>query len=147
VHYGKPAPVWLLDYLYGLRRIFLYLMALFYVAAGINHFLNPSMYLTIMPPWLPAQPFFVLFSGLAELVLGLLLLVPKTRRLAAWGVILLLIAVFPANIQMALNYRREDAPQLWMAVFRLPVQLLLIWWSYQYTKVLDSDKEVRQKTY
>lgn len=112
-------------------------MGLLYVAAGINHFVHPTTYLAILPPWLPAHNFLVVFSGVMEMLLGLLLLVPQTRRLAAWGIILLLITVFPANIQMALNYGKSQHPQLWLALFRLPVQGLLIWWAHQYTKVQD----------
>lgn len=109
-------------------------MAAAYVAAGINHFLHPETYLAIMPPWMPAHFFFVIVSGIAELMLGFFLLFPSTRRFAAWGIILLLVAVFPANIQMLLNYHRDEHPLLWLAYLRLPLQVVLIWWAYQYTK-------------
>lgn len=109
-------------------------MASLYAAAGINHFVNPQTYLAIMPPWLPAHSFLVFISGLLELILGVLLFFTPTRRLAAWGIILLLIAVFPANIQMTINYEREEHPNFWLSVLRLPLQFLLIWWAYQYTK-------------
>lgn len=104
------------------------------MAAGINHFINPLFYKKIMPPVLPAPDLLILISGICELVLGLLLLPAITRKFAAWGFIALLIAVFPANVQMMLNYRAEDNPQLWMAVARLPLQILLIWWAYKFTK-------------
>ncbi|RYY38400.1 MAG: DoxX family protein [Chitinophagaceae bacterium] len=110
------------------------LMALLYIAAGINHFWHPAPYLAILPLWLPAHEALVALSGVAEIVLGLGFLFRPTRRLAAWGIILLLIAVFPANIQMALNYYRADHPRLWGALLRLPVQALLIWWAWVYTK-------------
>lgn len=109
-------------------------MAALYVAAGINHFVHPAMYLHIMPPWLPAHHLLVWVSGAAEILLGLLLLLPFSRRLAAWGIICLLVAVFPANVQMALNFWRQNHPALWMALARLPLQGLLIWWAYQYTQ-------------
>lgn len=109
-------------------------MALAYIAAGINHFIHPQTYLAIMPPWLPAQATLVDLSGVLEILFGLLLLPPVTRRMAAWGLIFLLVAVFPANMQMMLNYDRADNPALWLAVLRLPLQFLLIWWAYQYTK-------------
>lgn len=88
-------------------------MGLLYIAAGIYHLVSPETYLRIMPPWLPAHKFLVLLSGITEVLLGLLIIHPFTRTRAAWGIILLLIAVFPANIQMMLNYWRENSPLLW----------------------------------
>ncbi len=93
----------------------LYLMSLLYVAAGINHFIHPQTYLRIMPPWLPAPGALVAVSGAAEVLLGLLLLPHRTRRAAAWGVMALLVAVFPANIQMALDWQGAHHPYLWAA--------------------------------
>jgi uncharacterized membrane protein len=119
-------------------------MAALYVAAGINHWVHPAMYLRIMPPWLPAPGLLVWASGLAEILLGLLLVVRRTRRLAAMGIVILLVAVFPANVQMALNYWRENHPALWVAIVRLPLQALLIWWAYQYTKPVRSAANSRQ---
>jgi len=87
-----------------------------------------------MPPWLPAHDLLIQISGWAEILLGLLLLPVQTRRWAAWGIIVLLIAVFPANVQMMLNYRQEHHPGMWIAVLRLPIQLLLIRWAYHYVK-------------
>ncbi|RYF84761.1 MAG: DoxX family protein [Chitinophagaceae bacterium] len=109
-------------------------MAVAYIAAGINHFVHPQTYLAIMPPWLPAHAALVFVSGVLEVLFGLLLLPLRIRHAAAWGLILLLVAVFPANIQMLINYYREGHPHLWLAVLRLPLQVVLIWWAYQYTK-------------
>ena len=109
-------------------------MGICYVAAGINHFINPAMYLAIMPPWLPAHAALVFISGFMEILLGVLLFIPSARRFAAWGIVLLLLAVFPANIQMMLNYNAENHPKLWLTVLRLPVQAALIWWAIYYTK-------------
>jgi uncharacterized membrane protein len=117
-----------------MKQFSLYAMAVLYIAAGINHFVNPGMYVKIIPPWLPYPAALVLISGIFELAAGSLLLIPSTRRLAAWLIILLLIAVFPANIQMLLNYQDQNNPLVWMAVVRLPLQLLLIWWAYGFTK-------------
>jgi len=116
-------------------------MAAVYVVAGINHFVHPEMYRKIMPSWLPAQNILVVISGFAEILLGLLLLVPYTRRFAAIGIIILLLAVFPANVQMLINYWKEDHPMLWLAVLRLPLQGFLIWWAYQYTKPLKGSRQ------
>jgi uncharacterized membrane protein len=115
-------------------------MATFYVAAGINHFVHPAMYEKIMPPWLPAHNALVLASGMAEILLGLLLLVRCTRRLAAAGIVLLLVAVFPANVHMLLNYRAEGHRLWWLALLRLPLQGFLIWWAYQYAKPMKREK-------
>jgi uncharacterized membrane protein len=79
-------------------RISLGLMALFYVLVGINHFRDPGFYLKMMPPYLPWHAQLVLLSGVAEIGLGLALLVPPLRIYAAWGIVALLIAVFPANL-------------------------------------------------
>lgn len=109
-------------------------MSLVYIAAGIFHFVQPRFYLKIMPPWLPWHSELILISGIAEIMLGVLLIPEATRTIAAWGIILLLIAVFPANIQMAVNYWKENNPYLWIALLRLPLQFVLIWWAWQYTK-------------
>jgi uncharacterized membrane protein len=109
-------------------------MAIFYVAAGINHFVNPEFYKKIMPPWLPRHLSLIYISGMAEIILGVLLYPAQIRKWAAWGIIILLVAVFPANIQMMLNYREQQNPYLWVAILRLPLQFLLIWWAYQFTK-------------
>ena len=87
-----------------------------------------------MPPWLLWHYPFIYISGAAEIVLGLLLLPAQTRKPAAWGIIILLVTVFPANVQMMLNYREEQNPNWWLTVLRLPLQLVLIWWAYLFTK-------------
>ncbi|GAB4092655.1 DoxX family protein [Flaviaesturariibacter terrae] len=116
------------------------LMALGYIAAGINHFWHPAPYVAIMPPWLPAHEALVALSGLAEILLGLGILFRLTRRWSAWGLILLLIAVFPANVQMAINYYHQGHPRLWGALLRLPVQILLIAWAWVYAR--EQNREV-----
>ena len=105
-----------------------------YLVAGLNHFINPQFYRRIMPPALPAHDMLIWVSGVFELLLGMLLWPMKTRRMAAWGLIILLVAIFPANVQMMLDYRAGGNKLLWMAVLRLPLQLLLIYWAYQFTK-------------
>ncbi len=111
----------------------LYVMAAGYAAAGITHFVYPRVYKRIMPPWVPQPMFVVYLSGVLEIVFALLLLPLTTRHVAAWLIIFLLIAVFPANMQMALNFRRKHNPYLWLAIARLPLQPLLIWWAWIYT--------------
>lgn len=118
----------------GLKKAGLLAMALFYIVAGINHFANSVRYIAIMPQRLPFQVALVYISGFFEILFGLLLLPDTTRRSAAVGIILLLIAVYPANIQMAINYYRAGDPSFWLTILRLPLQLVLIAWGYQYTK-------------
>jgi uncharacterized membrane protein len=115
-------------------RLGVWIMAALYILAGVNHFIHPETYLRIMPPWLPEPALLVILSGIAEILLGIGLLWTKTRRVAAWGIILLLVAVFPANIQMALNWHRTGHPHEWIAWARLPLQGVLIWWAWRYTR-------------
>lgn len=117
-----------------LKRILKYLFALFFVLAGLNHFRSDEFYVRMMPPYLSSHLFLVYVSGMAEIALGIFLLVPRLQRLAAWGLIALLIAVFPANIHMAIHSELfpEFSPSLLWA--RLPVQAVLIAWAYWYTK-------------
>ena len=117
-----------------MKMVSFYLMIVFYVIAGFNHFVHPGFYLKIMPNWLPYQEQFVFISGVCEVLFALLLLFPFTRRMGLWCIILLLIAVFPANIQMMLNYFEENNRYLWIAILRLPIQILLILWAYWYLK-------------
>lgn len=117
-----------------LHTFSLYLMACLYIAAGINHFRSPRFYYKIMPSYLPYPYTLIYISGIGETILGILLLFKKTRNFAAWGLVVLLIAVFPANIQMLVNYIHTNNPQLWIAVVRLPLQLPLIWWAYSFTR-------------
>jgi len=117
-----------------MKRISLYLLVLLFTVAGINHFVQPGFYLKIMPAWLPLHEELVFISGVAEIAGALLLLNAKTRHWGAWFIIVLLIAVFPANIQMLLNYQSNGNPMRWIAILRLPLQFLLIWWACIYTK-------------
>jgi uncharacterized membrane protein len=109
-------------------------MAVLLVAAGVYHFVNPKMYQRIMPAYLPWHMPLIYVSGLCEIAFGLLLIPEGTRPVAAWLVIALLIAVFPANIQMAINFYQKQKPTLWIAILRLPLQFVLIYWAWIYTK-------------
>jgi uncharacterized membrane protein len=120
-----------------LKIILKYLLCVFFVLAGLNHFINPAFYLKSMPPYLPWHLFLVYFSGFFEVALGVLLLIPAITRIAAWGLIALLIAVFPANIQMAINpqlYSDINPLALWL---RLPLQAVFIAWAYWYTRPVN----------
>lgn len=106
-------------------------MAALYILAGLMHFIKPANYLAMMPPYLPFHKPLVFWSGIAEVVLGIGLLFPATRSWAAIGIILLLIAVFPANFYMATAEKFSALPR-WLVWGRLPVQGLLIWWARLY---------------
>lgn len=116
-----------------MRHLSLYLLSFLFVVAGLFHFVTPAYYLKVMPPYLPYPELLNWISGVAEIGLALLLLFPASRALGAWGLIALLIAVFPANIYMyqARATVFADYPA-WTLLARLPVQGLVIWWVYQY---------------
>jgi uncharacterized membrane protein len=111
----------------------LYLMAFLYIITGINHFKNPGMYIKIIPSYLPNPKLLNILSGAAEIILGILLIIPFTTKLAAWGIIALLIAVFPANIYMFCKKKRGFSLLKIILLIRLPLQIVLILWAYQYT--------------
>ena len=111
----------------------LYLMALLYVLAGLNHFRVPRVYIKMIPASLPIPKLLNTLSGIAEVVLGILLLIPQTSPWAAWGIILLLIAIFPANLYMYTNDKAAMGLPRWMRLVRLPLQLVLMLWAYLYT--------------
>jgi uncharacterized membrane protein len=122
-----------------LKILLKYLLCVLFVAAGLNHFVNPAFYLKIMPPYLPWHLFLVYLSGLFEVALGVLLLLPALTRAAAWGLIALLIAVFPANIHMVINpqlYPEINPLALWL---RLPLQAVLVAWAYWYTRPAERE--------
>jgi uncharacterized membrane protein len=111
-----------------------WLLGLFFVMAGVMHFAKADQYARIVPPYLPWPNAIVAVSGVAEIALGLLVLVPRFRVAAAWGLVALLVAVFPANVHMAIHTDQfpEFAPVLlWI---RLPMQALLIAWAYWFTR-------------
>jgi len=109
-----------------------WLMGLFFIAAGINHFRSPDVYLSMMPPWLPWPETLNAISGAAEVLGGIGALLPNraARRVAGWWLIALLIAVFPANVHVALNgWPGMGIPQ-WVLLARLPFQILFFAWVY-----------------
>ncbi len=114
------------------RAILRSLLAVFFIAAGANHFRDPAFYLAGMPSELPWRQPVIDLSGAAEILGGIGVLVPRTRRAAGWGLIALLIAVFPANVFMAL--RTADQPRgtvaEWALWARLPLQAVFIAWTW-----------------
>jgi len=111
----------------------LVLIAIVFVVAGVLHLVKPAPYIRIMPPWLPAPATLVLVSGIFQILGGIGVLVPATRVAAGWGLIALLVAVFPANLQMLLDAHARGASPAWLAALatRLPLQAALIWWVWR----------------
>lgn len=116
-----------------MEKISLYLQAAFYIWAGTNHFRIPKFYLKMMPDYLPFHKQFVDWSGIAEIILGIGLLFEQTRAYSAWGIILLLLAVFPANIFMLTSGKFSRIPK-WFLYARFPLQVLLVYWAFVFTK-------------
>ncbi len=111
------------------RAVSLVLLAVAFVGAGGLHMLKPRMYEAIVPPSFPAPRVLVLVSGVAEVLGGVGLLIEPVRAWAGWGLVALLVAVFPANVYMAREAERfrRIAPR-WALLARLPLQLVLIAW-------------------
>ena len=122
-----------------------YLFAAIFIFGGFNHFRDPEVYLSIMPPYLPWPSALHLTAGFFEFVFGVMLLIPRYQRLAAWGLIALLLAVYPANIHMAVNWR--DYPEWRMSFLwiRLPLQFVLIAWAWWFTKA-DEEKGLKYES-
>jgi len=114
------------------QRVVLFVVALFFVAAGVGHFTNTAFFVSIMPPWIPWHRELVWLSGVFEVLGGVGILVAATRRLAGWGLLALLLAVYPANIHMALHPELFPDMTPTMLVLRLPLQFVfagLVWWA------------------
>ncbi len=101
------------------------LLSFFMVTAGVLHFVNADFFIKIMPPYLPLHRELVYFSGVFEILLGIMLLIPRFQNLAAWGLIALLIAVFPANVHMFMDQEKAFGESLFHTI-RLPLQGVLI---------------------
>lgn len=113
-----------------MRKPALFLTAAFFATAGFLHLVRPAPFVRIVPPFVPHPLGMVYLSGAAEIAGGLGLLIRPLRRAAAWGLVALLIAVFPANIYMAVDQVQVTVTPLpvWLLWVRLPLQLVLIWW-------------------
>lgn len=117
-----------------LKKISLILMIILYVGAGINHFVHPDFYYPIIPPYLPAHELINTVSGIAEIVLGLLLIFRAIRKIAAYGIIAMLIAFIPAHVYMiqmkGCMSAGKCAPEWLMWVRLFPLQFVLIAWAW-----------------
>ena len=102
------------------------------IAVGLLHLVRPEKFMQIVPDYLPAHRALVLISGVFEMLGGIGLLIPRVRKPAAWGLAALFVAVFPANINMAINKIFIDNPLILWG--RLPFQFVIIAWAYWYTR-------------
>ena len=119
-----------------LETIGLWALAVTMVAIGVLHFVRPKPFVRIVPKYLPAPLALVYISGFFEILGGLGLLFPSTRSLAAWGLIALYVAVFPANVYMLTDNVSLDPKKpipRWALWLRLPFQLVFIAWAYWFT--------------
>ena len=108
----------------------------FITVAGLAHFVAPAFFDDIVPPWLPpGARLWTYASGVAELVVGPMLLVPRWRRAGGWAAIVLLVAVYPANLYMAWDWRDRPLGEQVVAWARLPLQFVLVWLAWQVTRL------------
>ena len=119
-----------------LKEFCLLVLSFLYISVGVKHFTNPDFFLAIMPPYVPYHKFMVNLSGVLEIVFGLMMIFRKTRFYGCWGIILLLIAVFPANIYL---YNSEIPQNLLSitkheALIRLPYQFPLLLFAFWHSK-------------
>ena len=117
------------------KLITIYLMSFFYISIGIKHFINVEWFMKIMPPYLPYHKELVYLSGAFEIILGIMLVFEKTRFLAGWGLILLLVAVFPANIYLAQTNGAAINISPFLAWWRLPFQAVFIIIAYWHSNI------------
>ncbi len=109
----------------------LYVMAGVYIMAGLAHFIKPAFYTRIIPPYLPYALVLVYVSGVAEIILGVCLLFSTIRSIAAWGIMIMLIAFLPVHLYMIRSDRFKKIPS-WVLWARLFLQAGLIYWAYQF---------------
>lgn len=118
-----------------MKKVFLFIMVFMYAVAGIYHFVNPRFYEILMPERLPYHAFFNYSIGIAEIVLAIMLLIEKTRKISAYLIIAMLVVfLFVIHIPMAIDFYHTNHPGLMISIIRLPIQIILIWWAWLYTK-------------
>lgn len=110
-------------------------MAFMYAAAGIYHFVNPDFYEKLMASWLPSHYLLNVAGGIFEMLLAAMLLSKSTRTVSAYLIMAMLVTfLFLIHIPMAINFYKDEHPDLWIAMIRIPIQFVLIWWAWLYIK-------------
>lgn len=109
-------------------------MALLYIGAGINHFLNPKFYLAIMPAFLPAHQMLNVVSGIVEIVLGIAICFPASRQMAAYALMAMLVSFFLVHVSHLFNPPKMVQGKYWLIVLRIPLQFVLIYWAWWVSK-------------
>ena len=116
------------------RKFSLFGLSLFFIYFGIDHFINPEFYLSIMPPAFPLHAEAVYISGFFEILGGMSVLIAPLRKIAGWGLVVLLICVYPANIYMAITPEAFPDISRVLLYFRLQLQFLFIYLAYSVTR-------------
>ena len=116
------------------KKLVLFGLSAFFIYFGVDHFINPDFYLSIMPPSFPLHEEAVYISGFFEIVGGIGVLIPRFRKIAGWGLVALLIAVYPANIYMAISPEAFPDIPIEILYFRLALQFLFFYWAYSVTR-------------
>jgi uncharacterized membrane protein len=128
-----------------MRIALFYIMILLYVGAGINHFINPHLYLKIMPFYIPFKMEAVFISGLCEIIFAILLLFNSTRKLGVWLIIAMLISFFAVHVQMVFDNWSNKNLFFWILILRIPLQFALIYWAYLYLKPFQKNSNITLK--
>jgi uncharacterized membrane protein len=111
----------------------LYIMGFIYVIAGLNHFRSPRLYLKIIPPYFPNPKILNYITGAAEIILGIGICIPLLSVISAWGIVALLIAIFPVHLFMFSNEKAGMGLPKIVLLLRMPLQIFLMIWAYSHT--------------
>lgn len=109
-----------------------YLMGIIFILTGLNHFRVPKIYERIIPPYIPSHKNMVMLSGVAEVFLGILLLIPSMQSFAAWAIILMMLLFLPVHIFMLQDKRAGSGLPKWLLILRIPLQFAIIYWAWLY---------------
>ena len=116
------------------KKLVLFGLSAFFIYTGIHHFVNPDFYLSIMPPAFPLHAEAVYISGFFEVVGGVCVLIPRLRKIAGWGLVALLVAVYPANIYMAITPEAFPDIHFVLLYVRLAFQFVFFYWAFSVTR-------------
>lgn len=109
-----------------------YLLAVLFILGGVNHFRKPKLYERIMPPYIPAHKSLVLFTGIIEMLFGIMLITEENQQIGAWGVFTLLVLFIPVHLYMLQNKKASLKLPKWLLIIRIPLQIGLLLWASLY---------------